>query len=259
MAVRQAADIVCDRWALTLLIAALSGDQRFSTFVTSTGMASRLVASRLRALVSEGILQMTPYSERPLRHDYSPTAKGEALGEFMLAMKGWHARWDPGQSTPLERLTAIPEPLRCAGCHQTLTARDVELRISTDPVDALPPKKALHRRSSVDRPERPTILDLFGDKWTIEILICAFMPLRRFGEFREATGIAANILADRLQRLRDAEVLAQADSGYRLTDRGVDLYGALVAVQSWADDWITRRYRSPVLLIHRACGERLRR
>ena len=97
------------------------------------------------------------------------------------------------------------------------------------------------------------------DPGGLEILICAFMPLRRFGEFREATGIAANILADRLQRLRDAEVLTQADSGYRLTDRGVDLYGALVAVQSWADDWITRRYRSPVLLIHRACGERLRR
>ena len=45
-------------------------------------------------------------------------------------------------------------------------------------------------------------LDIFGDKWGIEILVCTFMRVRRFGELRGATGVAANILSNRLDRLQ---------------------------------------------------------
>ena len=50
VAVRQAADAICDRWSFEILLAAFEGKTRFTDFARSTGMASRLVASRLRAL-----------------------------------------------------------------------------------------------------------------------------------------------------------------------------------------------------------------
>lgn len=104
---------------------------------------------------------------------------------------------------------------------------------------------------------------MFGDKWGIEILLCAFFRLRRFSDFRLCTGIAANILTDRLDRFVAIGVLTRADparpqAGYRLTERGVDLYGVMVAVEGWADRWLPGRYASPVRLIHRACGQRFR-
>jgi DNA-binding HxlR family transcriptional regulator len=103
-------------------------------------------------------------------------------------------------------------------------------------------------------------LDIFGDKWGIEILLCAFLRIRRFGDFRESIGIAANILSDRLERLVAAGLMTKDrdptnPSGYRLTAKGVDVYAITVSIHEWADTWVRGRYRSPVRLIHAACGE----
>ena len=102
-------------------------------------------------------------------------------------------------------------------------------------------------------------LDIFGDKWGIEILVCAFFRVRRFTDLRDCTGISANILSDRLERFVTAGILTEtvggaAEQGYGLTEKGVDLYGVIVAIQGWADQWLSGRIRSPVLLIHRRCG-----
>jgi DNA-binding HxlR family transcriptional regulator len=103
-------------------------------------------------------------------------------------------------------------------------------------------------------------LDIFGDKWGIEILLCAFLRIRRFNDFRQSIGIAGNILSDRLERLVAADLLArdrdlQSSAGYWLTDKGVDAYAITVAIHEWADKWVRGRYKSPVKLIHGACGE----
>ena len=45
---------------------------------------------------------------------------------------------------------------------------------------------------------------------------------------------------------------------YALTDKGIDLYPILLAIQAWADDWVRDRYRSPLRLQHRTCGRALR-
>ena len=103
---------------------------------------------------------------------------------------------------------------------------------------------------------------MFGDKWGIEILICAFFGLRRFNDVRAATGISSNILSDRLGRLTAAGILAEARpgsdvQGYWLTEKGLDLYPVTVAVQTWADRWLPDRIRSPVRLIHTPCGREI--
>ena len=77
MAVRQGADVVCDRWSLSLIIAAFLGDTKFAEFERRTGIASRLATMRLRTLVEQGIMVRLPYSIRPLRHEYRLTIMGE--------------------------------------------------------------------------------------------------------------------------------------------------------------------------------------
>lgn len=44
-------------------------------------------------------------------------------------------------------------------------------------------------------------VEQLGDKWTLVILRSAFHGIRRFEEFSEHLGIAANVLTDRLGKL----------------------------------------------------------
>ena len=42
---------------------------------------------------------------------------------------------------------------------------------------------------------------MLGNKWSIEVLMCAFFGLRQFGSFGQSLGMSTNILTDRLERL----------------------------------------------------------
>jgi hypothetical protein len=97
--------------------------------------------------------------------------------------------------------------LRCATYGEAITAGSVEVEVSRGLLREIPPKSSPYRRSTTSRDKPATApallgpsLDLLGDKWSIEIINCAFLPVRRFGDFTSRTGIAANILTDRLNR-----------------------------------------------------------
>lgn len=84
-------------------------------------------------------------------------------------------------------------------------------------------------------------LGAVGDWWTMLIVRDAFMGVDRFGEFQKSTGIARNILANRLQALVDDGILAKQGTSerplYQLTQKGYDLLPALVALMQWGDKW----------------------
>ena len=54
------------------------GNRRFDEMTRRTG-APRLLAARLRTLVSEGILERRQYSEHPARFEYHLTDAGREL------------------------------------------------------------------------------------------------------------------------------------------------------------------------------------
>jgi DNA-binding HxlR family transcriptional regulator len=101
-------------------------------------------------------------------------------------------------------------------------------------------------------------LERVGDRWSL-LLVEALLPgPRRFNELGEAvTGIAPNILADRLRRL-EAERIVSATPyserpprfAYALTDEGQELAGALRLLA----DWGSRVSRESEPLRHAACG-----
>lgn len=84
-------------------------------------------------------------------------------------------------------------------------------------------------------------VDLVGDRWSLILIRDAMDGARSFTDFQQRTGIARNILSDRLRRLTAHGLLAQVDapSGkrrlYVLTDAGEELFPVVVALRQWGE------------------------
>jgi DNA-binding HxlR family transcriptional regulator len=111
-----------------------------------------------------------------------------------------------------------------------------------------------------DEPASPLELALerVGDRWSLLIVEALLEGSRRFNELTEGvSGIAPNILTDRLRRLeREGVVVARPYSErppraeYELTAAGHDLAGALRLLA----DWGARRSDAADPLRHATCG-----
>jgi DNA-binding HxlR family transcriptional regulator len=107
-------------------------------------------------------------------------------------------------------------------------------------------------------------LEIVGERWTLLILRDAFLGVRRFDEFQRSLGVARNVLTTRLQRLIDAGLLERRlyqerpeRYEYRLTDMGLDLWPAVVALMEFGDRHLAGEAGPPMLLAHRDCGGRV--
>ncbi|WP_221891462.1 helix-turn-helix domain-containing protein [Microbispora sp. KK1-11] len=84
-------------------------------------------------------------------------------------------------------------------------------------------------------------LDVIGDRWSLLIVRDAMDGARSFTDFQQRTGIARNILTDRLRRLVERGILDRqtAPSGkrqlYTLTPAGRDLFTVIVALRQWGE------------------------
>ena len=97
-----------------------------------------------------------------------------------------------------------------------------------------------------------------GDRWSLLVVEALLPGPRRFNELAEAvTGIAPNILADRLRRLETERVVRSTPYSerpprfvYELSAEGAELAGALRLLA----DWGSRVAREAEPLRHAACG-----
>jgi DNA-binding HxlR family transcriptional regulator len=110
-------------------------------------------------------------------------------------------------------------------------------------------------------------LGVVGEKWTLLVLREAFLGVRRFADFQRNLGAPKAVLTERLASLVGQGVLVrvpyQAEGErqrheYRLTQKGVDLYPALVALMEWGDRYLTHDGDAPLELRHRDCGAPVR-
>jgi DNA-binding HxlR family transcriptional regulator len=78
-------------------------------------------------------------------------------------------------------------------------------------------------------------LDLVGDRWTLLIVRELLVRPCRYSELQDGlTGIATNLLAERLRQLDDAGVIGRdAESRYELSDRGRKLGVAVHELVRW--------------------------
>ena len=105
---------------------------------------------------------------------------------------------------------------------------------------------------------------MLGERWMFAVLRAAYFRARTFEEYLAATGIARNVLADRLRRLVEYGILekrpyeqtgSRVRHEYRLTEAGLDLYPIVVAMMQWGNKHAGFDAGPPVLLRHRTCGE----
>lgn len=84
-------------------------------------------------------------------------------------------------------------------------------------------------------------LDLVGDRWSLLVIRDAMDGVRSFTDFQRRTGIARNILTERLRKLTAYGLLARrtAPSGrrqeYVLTDAGRDLFAVILTLRQWGE------------------------
>jgi DNA-binding HxlR family transcriptional regulator len=105
-------------------------------------------------------------------------------------------------------------------------------------------------------------LALLADRWSFLIFREAFSGVHRYGQLQRNLGIARNILADRLSKLVEHGLLERvpyrtepAWYEYRLTDRGLGLYPAILAFFRWADTHFGDPGRPALQIRHRSCGQ----
>ena len=104
-------------------------------------------------------------------------------------------------------------------------------------------------------------LEVIGERWSLLIVRDVMNGNRRFGEIQSSLGIARNVLSARLQRLVDEGILerrAYQESPprheYFLTQKGLDLWPALIALLHWGDKYSAGPAGPPRLIVHKECG-----
>ena len=128
--------VVGDRWTLLVLRDAFLRVRRFDDFQTRLGIARRVLTERLALLVDEGVLEKTPYQERPKRYEYRLTPKGLALYPVVLSLVHWGDAYYAGTDGPplLHRHKTcghhFHSVLTCSACGEALNAWDVQVEAS---------------------------------------------------------------------------------------------------------------------------------
>lgn len=129
--IARALSVVGDRWTLLLLREAFLGTRRFEDYRTNTGAARHLVSERLGLLVDHGVLERRQYSDRPVRHEYTLTDKGNDLYPVITSLLAWGDRWmmheDGGSLTLVHEpcQTEMTPHLHCPSCDAEVAPADV--------------------------------------------------------------------------------------------------------------------------------------
>lgn len=103
-------------------------------------------------------------------------------------------------------------------------------------------------------------LAVIGERWTLLVMREILLGRRRFADIRRHTGVATNILSDRLQTLVEHGVVERRRAGkdsetyeYVPTRRGLDVNPVIVALMQWGDRHMAQ-HGAPRVLVHTTCG-----
>ena len=107
---------------------------------------------------------------------------------------------------------------------------------------------------------------VLGERSTVVVLREVFNGVRRFDDMQRHSGVARQVLSNRLAMLVDEGILRRVpyrDDGarvrheYRPTPKGFDLYPILTALADWGARYAADPEGVPVEMAHRGCGERV--
>ena len=91
--IARAETVVGDRWTVLVLRELFMGSHRYDEIQAQTGGTPQMVATRLKNLEADGLVERRLYNERPPRYEYHLTAKGQAFYSVVLALRAWGETW----------------------------------------------------------------------------------------------------------------------------------------------------------------------
>jgi DNA-binding HxlR family transcriptional regulator len=91
--VAAVAALVGDRWAILVVRALFRGIRRFDDLCDDLGISRPVLADRLKRLQSAGIVDRSPYQQRPVRYEYHLTPMGVELSPVLVALIRWGEKW----------------------------------------------------------------------------------------------------------------------------------------------------------------------
>jgi len=124
-------DIVADHWTPLVLAAAFMGIRRYDDIRNELGIATNILAHRLKLLVETGVLVQAQNRGGGKRLEYRLSDKGRALIVPALTLHLWSLQWLPAADGPsmeiMHNCSSRPLRLRmqCSHCHATLAPQDV--------------------------------------------------------------------------------------------------------------------------------------
>jgi DNA-binding HxlR family transcriptional regulator len=104
-------------------------------------------------------------------------------------------------------------------------------------------------------------LEIVGERWSLLIVRDVMNGHRRFDQLQKGLGVARNVLSARLQRLVEEDILERRAYQsnperyeYFLTEKGLDLWPALIALLNWGDRYSPSPEGPRRLIVHKECG-----
>lgn len=125
-------DVIGEPWSPLILRDVWVGFRRFDQIQADLGISRKVLTERLNHLLDSGIIERTPYDERP-RYEYHLTTKGTELVDLLMVMVGWGDRWLAGEAGPpvhyrhraCGQIASVD--LRCDHCGEPMHAPDVDV------------------------------------------------------------------------------------------------------------------------------------
>jgi DNA-binding HxlR family transcriptional regulator len=119
----HALSVVGDRWTLQIIADLLDGPKRFGELSEALpDIAPNVLTGRLRQLVRDHLVTVTPYSRRPLRMSYGVSEAGRDLHGALVLLAAWGARrtGEPHAGVHEACGTHFEARLYCPTCEQTV-------------------------------------------------------------------------------------------------------------------------------------------
>jgi len=275
-AVVRALDVLADPWSFLILREGFFGVRRFGDFQRNLAISRKSLTARLANLTEMQILEKQLYCERPPRFEYRLTERGMDFYPSILMLMQWGDRHRAGADGPPLTLfhkdcgAPLHAEVVCDHCRRPLVAADVDIPESwsgvSDGTDV--PLTRRHADAELFSRGRPCsvarTLAVTGDRWSMRIIHAGLAGTRRFDDFLKRTGIARNILSERLAMLVEEGLLAQRRYTtkplrfeYLLTAAGADLYPAMLMLMNWGRKWRSEADADAYSTVHRPCGQPL--
>lgn len=129
-------DVIGDRWSMLILRACFNSIDTFDEIRADCGMATNVLADRLKTLIERGILEKHAYQQKPTRYHYTITKSGLDIYPIQLELIKWGDRYYAGADGPPVLLyhkscnSRLVQQVSCSFCGDILLPEDVDFEVS---------------------------------------------------------------------------------------------------------------------------------